>query len=173
MRLVAENEDKHQLEQSLFDTIHYLITADQENFEGYAYDDSNCLTMRDFTDFILVPFVACSLIAEDIPDFTLQDSIFERNNSMEYGDLVNPENDDDDTVHEVHRQNVQAIRSLDRNREAPLYPALPPIKSSSAPPRHRKKEAAFKVFLVATSVPRLLTKHRSIYLSESNQWRRR
>ncbi|KAJ7818109.1 hypothetical protein B0H14DRAFT_2601533 [Mycena olivaceomarginata] len=136
MRLVAENEEKHQLEQTLFNTIHSLITADHENFQDYDYDDSNCLTMQDFTDFVLVPFVACSLIAEDIPDFTLQDSIFERNNSTEYGDAV----------HEVHRQNLQAIRSLERNREFPLYPALPQIKSSNtAPPRHRKKEAAFKI----------------------------
>ncbi|KAJ7891734.1 hypothetical protein B0H13DRAFT_1887051 [Mycena leptocephala] len=132
LRLIAENEDDYDLEQSLFNTIGSIIADDKEHFPDFIYDDDCCLSLKDFIDFVLVPFVAVSLIADDVPGFDLQDAIFERNNSHEFGEIFHAEDDSDDDsdeqAHNVHKQNMLAVRSYEREHEEPAF----------APPLHRK-----------------------------------
>ncbi|KAJ7029535.1 hypothetical protein C8F04DRAFT_1264801 [Mycena alexandri] len=144
--LKLHNDD---LEQTLFVTLHTVITHGK-SCKQLDYDDddlatSNYLTLEDFTDYILLPFVSSSLISEDLPGFeTLLDAFYEKQHSHEYGEFFSPENDDDDEAHNVHRDNVRAIRGLQSMQESP--PSPPP---SSAPPRYRKgvvkKESSFKI----------------------------
>ncbi|KAJ7938064.1 hypothetical protein B0H13DRAFT_2302159 [Mycena leptocephala] len=134
LRLIAENEESYNLEQSLFNTIGSIIADDEEHFPDLVYDDDCSLSLKDFTEFVLVPFVAVSLIADDVTGFDIQDAIFERNNSHEFGELFNAEDDSNEQAHDVHRQNMLAIRSQEREKEEPI--------PSSAPPRHRKSSKA-------------------------------
>ncbi|KAJ6558940.1 hypothetical protein B0H10DRAFT_1967169 [Mycena sp. CBHHK59/15] len=158
MRFIAENEQKQQLEQRLFDTLMAIVDEDQ-NFPDDAwnnYDDSTHMSMKDFVNFILVPFVAICLIAQDSSSGDMQTAIFERNNSKEYGELVHPEDDANEQVHDLHRDNMKAIQNIgtDTTSYAHPPPPKPPKKSthlaplpppagalqdpSTAPPRHRK-----------------------------------
>jgi hypothetical protein len=123
--LITENEDDYNLEQSLLNTIGSIIADDK------VYDDDCCLSLKDFIDFILVPFVAVSFIANDVPGFDLQDAIFEWNNSHEFGEIFHAEDDSDKQVHNVHKQNMLAVRSYEREHEELVF----------APPRHRKPKS--------------------------------
>ncbi|KAJ7113488.1 hypothetical protein C8R44DRAFT_733176 [Mycena epipterygia] len=152
MRLVAENEDEHQLEQSLCSTLHHIITETKEDLFG-SYDDnssSNYLTVKDFIEFVLVPFVAISLIDENMPGYNgtgLQDAIFERNNSNEFGEMFHSE-EDNAQAHQVHQENVAAIRAIQRvqpsklpavnNGDEPDREEADDDEPETAPPRHRK-----------------------------------
>ncbi|KAF8218209.1 hypothetical protein K438DRAFT_1796499 [Mycena galopus ATCC 62051] len=137
LRFVAANEDVHDLENSLFSTMFTIIGDDEDDqFDDLhtLYDDSCCLRMEDFVDFVLVPFVATFLIAQDLPT---QDASFEKESSAEYGELVNPEDDADEEASQVHEENEQAVRRVERARENPLIPVS--AIESTAPLRHRKK----------------------------------
>ncbi|KAJ7173921.1 hypothetical protein C8R43DRAFT_943564 [Mycena crocata] len=132
MRLVAQLQEEHSLEDDLFSTIHKLVTEGEDNaLFTYDNDDelasSNYLSIDDFIRFILVPFTAATLIMEDLHYDTLQDGIFARDNSNDYGQLFHPEDDEDETVHTIHRQNLTGIKLSERMMEG-----------DSAPPRHRK-----------------------------------
>lgn len=193
MRLVAENEDRHQLEQSLCSTIHHIITETKEDlFE--PYDDnssSNYLTVQDFIEFVLVPFVAISLIEERMPGYNpdsgFQDAIFERNNSNEFGDIFHAE-EDDPKADQIHQENIAAIRAFKRipnvpevdevdEEEAEMKPPhsseIPADEndeeSETAPPRHRKvsiKKDTLKVSAIIMDCVRAVLeqfKYRSVF----------
>ncbi|KAF8134807.1 hypothetical protein K438DRAFT_1883060 [Mycena galopus ATCC 62051] len=152
LRFVAENEDEHDLENALFSTMFTIIGDDEDDqFDDLhtLYEDSCCLRMKDFVDFVLVPFVATFLISQDLPT---QDASFEKESSTEYGELVNPEDDADEEASHVHEENVRAVRRVERARENPLIPVS--AIESTAPPCHRKKsekkeEASLKIRLPA------------------------
>ncbi|KAF8127808.1 hypothetical protein K438DRAFT_1888848 [Mycena galopus ATCC 62051] len=147
---VAENEDEHDLENALFSTMFTIIGDDEDDqFDDLhtLYEDSCCLCMKDFVDFVLVPFVATFLISQDLPT---QDARFEKDSSTKYGELVNPEDDADEEASHVHEENVRAVRRVERARENLLIPVS--AIESTAPPRHRKKseqEASLKIRLPA------------------------
>ncbi|KAJ7939059.1 hypothetical protein B0H13DRAFT_1851232 [Mycena leptocephala] len=131
LRLVSELEqDQEKLEQDLFLTLHSVITQGN-NHEQFDYDElasSNYLSLDDFIRFFLVPAVATFLILEDYPGFDdSHDALFERSNSDEYGQLFFPEDITEPTVHDIHYQNVLAIKSAQDTEPDP-----------SPPPRHRK-----------------------------------
>ncbi|KAJ7435728.1 hypothetical protein B0H11DRAFT_2113173 [Mycena galericulata] len=78
------------------------------------------------------------LFLEDLPNLdNLQDAIFERNNSNEFGSLFNADTDDPE-VHEIHRQNLVAIRGHERDREDAQQENEVEDPFKTAPPRHRK-----------------------------------
>ncbi|KAJ7811687.1 hypothetical protein B0H14DRAFT_2606405 [Mycena olivaceomarginata] len=129
---VAENEEEHDLETSLFNTIYSIIDKFPGRYGDEYYDDSDdskYLKINDFIAFVLVPFVAVALIVEDYaPRLDFQDALFERNNSIEFGELQHPEDDADVAAHEVHHQNVLGLRSTK------LIPPLPLHKDAAAAP---------------------------------------
>ncbi|KAJ7786738.1 hypothetical protein B0H14DRAFT_3506468 [Mycena olivaceomarginata] len=153
-RLVAENEEEHDLETSLFNTIYSIIHKSPGRYGDDYYDDSDdskYLKINDFIAFVLVPFVAVALIVEDYaPRLDFQDALFERNNSIEFGELEHPEDDADVAAHEVHHQNILALRSTQLRAAAPpsthkdIIPPLPLRKDAAAapPPLSQRKDAA-------------------------------
>jgi hypothetical protein len=111
---------------------------------------ASILKINDFIAFVLVPFVAVALIVEDYaPRLDFQDALFERNNSIEFGELEHPEDDADVAAHEVHHQNILALRSTQLRADAPpthkdIIPPLPLRKDAAAapPPLSQRKDAA-------------------------------
>jgi hypothetical protein len=137
--MVGEQGDYEVLEQHLFATLNWIITQGKHLGLFKNYDPtSNHLSVDTFTRFILVPFVAVTLISQDHPSFADFDTaLLERNKSNVFGELFHSD-EDDDKLHEIHRQNLLAIRNK-RKREEPDEPAptLPP--PAIAPPRFRAK----------------------------------
>ncbi|KAJ7237963.1 hypothetical protein C8J57DRAFT_1727728 [Mycena rebaudengoi] len=146
MKLLAEAELGHDedLDNLLCSTIQSVVSEDAR----YKYDvTSNFLTVDDFTRFILVPLTAILLITHDLSFDDFQSALFERNASNEFGDLFHPEDDNDEIVHEIHRQNVMWIRTAIRQREGENIKedkipeeikAAEAKATEAAPPRFRK-----------------------------------
>ncbi|KAJ7448812.1 hypothetical protein B0H11DRAFT_2289652 [Mycena galericulata] len=139
MRVIRENEEEYDLENSLCSTIHDIVTADDEHFQDYD-PTSNYLTVKDFTSFILMPFAAISLIADDLPSLVdFHDALFERNNSHEFGQLFHGEDDESEDLHRVHRRNIDAIKAHERERgEEEEGDVGTEFLAAAAPPRLRK-----------------------------------
>ncbi|KAJ7271371.1 hypothetical protein B0H12DRAFT_731303 [Mycena haematopus] len=140
-----------------------IVEWDEEHFRNACYDDDHYLKLKLFVEFILVPFVACSLIAQDFLDFNLQDAIFERNNSREFGELVHPEDDMDDEANTIHEQNVMAIRSIQQERERQLkrdrHPDVPQPPSPQ-PPRPKAPPPTAKLTVPQPPQPTVPPRHR-------------
>ncbi|KAJ7805956.1 hypothetical protein B0H14DRAFT_3882593 [Mycena olivaceomarginata] len=142
--LVAENEEEHDLETSLFNTIYSIIDKSPGRYGDNYYDDSHdskYLKINDFIAFVLVPFVAVTLIVEDhAPRLDFQDALFEQNNSIEFGELQHPEDDADVAAHKVHHQNILALQSTKLRAATPssthkdIIPPLPLHKDAAAAP---------------------------------------
>ncbi|KAJ7279576.1 hypothetical protein C8J57DRAFT_1502225 [Mycena rebaudengoi] len=114
MKLVAEVEhpqleNDELLENMLCSTICAIVSKDSALYDNG--ETSSYLTVDDFTRFVLVPFVTVSLIAEDLSFKDFQSALIERNVSNDFGELFHPEDDNNDIVHEIHRQNVLWIRA--------------------------------------------------------------
>ncbi|KAJ7436973.1 hypothetical protein B0H11DRAFT_635223 [Mycena galericulata] len=139
MRVICENEEEYDLENSLCSTIHDIVTADDEHFQDYD-PTSNYLTVKDFTSFILIPFAAISLIADDLPTLVdFHDALFERNNSHEFGELFHGEDDESEDFHRVHRRNIAAIKAHKREQgEEEEGDIGTGFLAAAAPPRLRK-----------------------------------
>ncbi|KAJ7756197.1 hypothetical protein B0H16DRAFT_1538985 [Mycena metata] len=143
LRMVEELKlEDDDLDQTLFTTLHHVITIGKSSEQLECDDEelatSNYLTLDDFTHYVLLPFVTSALILQDLPHIdTLQDALFEKKASAEFGEFFSPEDDVDEDVHKIHHQNVKAIRGLQSMQESP--PSPPP---SSAPPRYRKTGTA-------------------------------
>lgn len=137
MRVFAENDEEHKLEDMLFSTLHTVITTDDEHFRDYDENAaSSYLTVKDFTRFVLVPFVAASLILEDLPGLeNIQDATFERDNSNEFGEFFHADQDDPG-VDNIHRRNTMAIRNIERDRKREQGDGNEAVET--APPRHRR-----------------------------------
>ncbi|KAJ7915982.1 hypothetical protein B0H13DRAFT_2323843 [Mycena leptocephala] len=79
--------------------------------------------------FLVLPFVVVFLILEDQPGLnTFHDTLFEKTNSNEYGDLF-PEDITEPSVHTIHYPNTLSNRSAQDLRDTEPDPT---------PPRHRK-----------------------------------
>ncbi|KAJ7152445.1 hypothetical protein C8R46DRAFT_1357483 [Mycena filopes] len=75
--------------QSLYNTLNQLILQNEKAFDKYD-DTSNLIELPDFISFILVPFTASLLIAEDL-DLDLLDATDACDNSCDFGELMHPE----------------------------------------------------------------------------------
>ncbi|KAJ6493478.1 hypothetical protein DFH09DRAFT_1104472 [Mycena vulgaris] len=94
------------------------IAGNRKCFGKYEPSSDSLLGIDDFTAFVLVPFAATTLILQDLAGLgNLQDALLERNDSKEYGELIHPEDDEDDKVQQLHRQNIMAVRRLQNQRE--------------------------------------------------------
>ncbi|KAJ7154490.1 hypothetical protein C8R46DRAFT_1196825 [Mycena filopes] len=75
--------------QSLYNTLNHIITQDDKAFDKYDVT-SNLIELPDFISFILVPFTATLLIAED-RSVDILDATDLCNNSCDFGELMHPE----------------------------------------------------------------------------------
>ncbi|KAJ7148586.1 hypothetical protein C8R46DRAFT_1127649 [Mycena filopes] len=75
--------------QSLYNTLNQLILQNEKAFDKYD-DTSNLIELPNFISFILVPFTASLLIAEDL-DLDLLDATDACDNSCDFGELMHPE----------------------------------------------------------------------------------
>ncbi|KAJ7899551.1 hypothetical protein B0H14DRAFT_2556616 [Mycena olivaceomarginata] len=98
IRILAEEQDS--LAGSLHHTIHDIIVADLDSFDEYDAE-SELIQLQDFISFIFVPFAAALLIGEDL-DLDLEDAADIRDSSNEYGDVLQPDNGDDDLIESLH-----------------------------------------------------------------------
>ncbi|KAJ7687258.1 hypothetical protein B0H17DRAFT_1136384 [Mycena rosella] len=129
--LVAETDENVDLTQHLLKNVDRLIKhgRDKDKFDQYDYGvTSNLMSMKHFTEFILVPWAATSLILQDIPDLNrMLDATFERENSKEFGELCHPDDDANEEVAEILRLNTFAMRAV-QNRKGPAELVKPEPK---------------------------------------------
>ncbi|KAJ7333273.1 hypothetical protein DFH08DRAFT_814387 [Mycena albidolilacea] len=144
---IAENEEDHDLETSLFNTIYSIINESPERYGDGYYDDSDnskYFKINDFIAFVLVPFVAVSFFVEDYaPRLDFQGALFERNSSIEFGELEHPE-DDADVANVLGIQSAKLLAALCPSPHKDAVPPLPPRKAAAAapPPLPQRKDAA-------------------------------
>ncbi|KAJ7877583.1 hypothetical protein B0H14DRAFT_3782774 [Mycena olivaceomarginata] len=121
----ALSEDDDELSYALYRTIHSLIIKNEELFDPYDAE-SELLELKDFISFILTPFVAVLLIAEDRDlDFIDADDV--RTDSNPFGDIMQPEDVNDDLLDDLHRKNIKAMNGSNN------------VFFSQPPPRQRKR----------------------------------
>ncbi|KAJ7667304.1 hypothetical protein B0H17DRAFT_1142793 [Mycena rosella] len=118
--IIAETEEYTNLSQRLFTNLDRLIKTGPDKAKFDEYDvTSNLITLKDFTHFILLPWVATSLILQDIPGLDdMTTATFERENSKEFGELCHPDDDENEEVAEILRLNTFAMWAV-QNRQGP------------------------------------------------------
>ncbi|KAJ7659062.1 hypothetical protein DFH06DRAFT_1472524 [Mycena polygramma] len=110
-------------------TIVRMLSKNKHNL-GNEFDDydetSNLIDLKDFIAFILTPYVAALLIAED-RTIALSDAHDICDASSEFGDVMQPLDDsDEDVIDDLHRENIKAQKGFTN------------AFFSQAPPRYRK-----------------------------------
>ncbi|KAJ7501979.1 hypothetical protein B0H11DRAFT_1907479 [Mycena galericulata] len=108
LRILSKEEEA--LSYKLYDTLSRIIDEAPD-------------TLKDFVAFILTPFTAALLIAED-RNISLEDATDVQDASNNFGDMMQPD-DDDLTIEDLHRKNIRAMS----NANNPFF---------SQPPRYRK-----------------------------------
>ncbi|KAJ7602332.1 hypothetical protein FB45DRAFT_1107473 [Roridomyces roridus] len=116
MRILAGNEED--LSNMLCDTVDEIVKNDLTSFDDYD-PTSNLISLKDFVSFLLVPFAATLLIAED-QGASMEDAMEIRESSARFGLAMHPE-EDDDVIEELHLANIRATKQPDNP-----YFALPP-----------------------------------------------
>ncbi|KAJ6521517.1 hypothetical protein B0H19DRAFT_1244590 [Mycena capillaripes] len=107
IRLLSSNTES--LANKLSETVHALVADEPEDFDDYD-ETSNLIELKDFISFVLTPFVAALLIADD-RGITLEEARDVRDNSNAFGDLMQPGDDDpDDEIDLLHRENIRAVK---------------------------------------------------------------
>ncbi|KAJ6475383.1 hypothetical protein C8R45DRAFT_935011 [Mycena sanguinolenta] len=101
IRLLSEDQDT--LATALYGTIDSLITSDYDRFDEYDAD-SEGMQLQHFITFILVPFTAALLIADDLK-VSLSEAGDIRDNSNEYGALMQFDDGDDNILNGLHKTN--------------------------------------------------------------------
>ncbi|KAJ7511064.1 hypothetical protein B0H11DRAFT_2183176 [Mycena galericulata] len=120
LRILSTDEDA--LSYKLYDTLSSIIDEAPDSFDEYD-DTSNLIALKDFVAFILTPFTAALLIAED-RNISLEEATDVQDASNNFGDMMQPD-DDDLTIEDLHRKNIRATG----NANNPFF---------SQPPRYRK-----------------------------------
>lgn len=134
MRLLSHEEETFTCQ--LYNTLSTIIDEDPDKFDEYD-ETSDVIELKDFVSFILTPFTASLLIAED-RDISLEDATDVQEESNNFGDMMQPD-DDDPEIHELHRLNIRAMK----NSSNPFF---------SQPPRYRKPTFAVRVYMRSTLV---------------------
>ncbi|KAJ7495675.1 hypothetical protein B0H11DRAFT_2389262 [Mycena galericulata] len=120
LRILSKEEEA--LSYKLYETLSSIIDEAPDSFDEYD-DTSNLIALKDFVAFILTPFTAALLIAED-RNISLEDATDVQDASNNFGDMMQPD-DDDLTIEDLHRKNIRAMS----NANNPFF---------SQPPRYRK-----------------------------------
>ncbi|KAJ7204523.1 hypothetical protein C8J57DRAFT_1259340 [Mycena rebaudengoi] len=133
LRLVEhpQLENDELLENMLCSTISAIVSKDFALYHNG--ETSSYLIVDDLIRFVLIPFVTVSLIAEDLSFKDFQSALIERNVSNDFRELFHPEDDNNDIIHEIHRQNVlwicANIRAEEEKIQRKLKIRLPPRPS--------------------------------------------
>ncbi|KAF8214661.1 hypothetical protein K438DRAFT_1955713 [Mycena galopus ATCC 62051] len=130
IRMLADEQDS--LAGSLHRTVHDIIMADVDSFDEYD-GDSELISLQDFISFILVPFAAALLIAEDF-DIDLEDADNIRDASNEYVDALQPDNDIDKILENLHEKNINTMKDFrsDFLVQRPRALRITPLKSEDS-----------------------------------------
>ncbi|KAJ7497796.1 hypothetical protein B0H11DRAFT_2384520 [Mycena galericulata] len=104
LRILSKEEEA--LSYKLYDTLSSIIDEAPDSFDEYD-DTSNLIALKDFAAFILTPFTAALLIAED-RNISLEDATDVQDASNNFGDTMQPD-DDDLTIEDLHRKNIRAM----------------------------------------------------------------
>jgi len=123
-------DDDDSLENALYVTLHAAIMKVEDKLDKYDVT-SNLIPLKDFIPFVLTPFVATLLIAED-KNLNLEDAVKELDASNEFGQVVHADDDLDEDIQILHQANIRAVM----HRQHEVYSA-PPF---SQPPRHNRKK---------------------------------
>ncbi|KAJ7842665.1 hypothetical protein B0H14DRAFT_2586226 [Mycena olivaceomarginata] len=126
IRLSSKDEN---LSFNRYDTLKAIIQDDLERFDEENTGEVSTLTeLKDFITFILAPLTAALLIAEDMNvDLAEVHDILD--NSNDFGDVMQPEDDNDEQVDTLHQENIQAIKrqkifsSNSRHRAVKKHPS--------------------------------------------------
>ncbi|KAJ7754328.1 hypothetical protein DFH07DRAFT_959777 [Mycena maculata] len=119
MRLFASKEED--LSFQLFDTLSTIV---DKNLDSFHEDDetSDLISLKDFTSFILTPFAASVLIADE-HGITLEEAVDILDNSNNYGDMMQADLQDP-MLDKIHRKNMHAIQQDQKISQPPRYRKL-------------------------------------------------
>ncbi|KAK6992318.1 hypothetical protein R3P38DRAFT_3435577 [Favolaschia claudopus] len=127
-RIIAPDADD--LASRLYHTVDTIIGDNPGAFDDYV-TDSELIDLDDFISFILAPFTATLLIELDL-DCDFEDANFHRDQSHNYGDLMQLDNDDDPILDGLHHRNIKASK---RSNPDQTYLSLPPARGSRPQPK--------------------------------------
>lgn len=86
-------------------TLNERVINDPDGFDNYD-GTSDLIDLMDFISFILSPFVAALLVAEEDEGVAWAETQDIRDASDEFGDVVQPEDDEDEDLDRLHHQNI-------------------------------------------------------------------
>ncbi|KAJ7707286.1 hypothetical protein B0H16DRAFT_1746507 [Mycena metata] len=144
--MLSKHEDA--LAYALFDTLHDIVLANPRQFDAYD-ESSNLLLLEDFIFYILTPFAANLLIAEDLKiDVVDADDV--RTTSNDYGEALHPDDQEIDEerppspkVPKVIKTEKRArfvVKDADKVPEKSPKPPQSTFKSGSAKPAVKSNE---------------------------------
>ncbi|KAJ6495234.1 hypothetical protein C8R45DRAFT_1072689 [Mycena sanguinolenta] len=139
IRLLSEDQDT--LAAALYGTIDSLITSNYDRFDEYDAD-SEGMQLQHFITFILVPFTATLLIAEDLKVSLTQAGNI-RDDSNEYGDLMQFDNGDDNILDGLHQTNFGFEGNAEDEKPKPKAKSKA-AESKIAPTKQDKSKADAK-----------------------------
>ncbi|KAJ7858264.1 hypothetical protein B0H14DRAFT_2577881 [Mycena olivaceomarginata] len=121
----ALSEDGDEPSYVLYSTMHFIIFKNEDPFDPYD-GGFELLETKGLHFFRLTPFVAVLLIAEDWDlDFIDVDDVHTDSNAC--GDIMQPEDANDDLLDDLHRKNIKAMNGSNN------------AFFSQPPPRQRKR----------------------------------
>ncbi|KAK6992296.1 hypothetical protein R3P38DRAFT_3086703, partial [Favolaschia claudopus] len=127
-RIIAPDADD--LASRLYHTVDTIIGDNPGAFDDYV-TDSELIDLDDFISFVLAPFTATLLIELDL-DCDFEDANFHRDQSHDYGDLMQLDNDEDPILDGLHHRNIKASK---RSNPDQTYLSLPPARGSRPQPK--------------------------------------
>ncbi|KAF8145319.1 hypothetical protein K438DRAFT_1945144 [Mycena galopus ATCC 62051] len=101
------SDDENSLGYRLHSTLDSIISSDYDKYDE-PDTDSELIELNDFVSFILTPFAAALLIAQDM-GVDLEPASDIRDNSNDFGDLMQPDNEDDELLANLHQENIQVM----------------------------------------------------------------
>ncbi|KAJ6505158.1 hypothetical protein C8R45DRAFT_1181175 [Mycena sanguinolenta] len=103
-------DDEEDLSYDLCNTLHNVISADRDKYDDVDDSRDHLMPLDAFIFFVLTPFTAVLLIAQDMKvDLDKAGDI--RDASSEFGDVIQPLYLDDLMIRELHEKNLSSIGS--------------------------------------------------------------
>lgn len=87
-----------------------IILEDRDRFDDELNGEtSDLIDLKDFVSFILTPLAAALVIADDM-DVDTDEAHDIRDTNNEFGDIMQPDDDNDDLLDTLHQENIQAMK---------------------------------------------------------------
>ncbi|KAF8130000.1 hypothetical protein K438DRAFT_1788922 [Mycena galopus ATCC 62051] len=116
------SDDENSLGYRLHSTLDSIISSDYDKYDE-PDTNSDLIELNDFVSFILTPFAAALLIAQDM-GVDLEPASDIRDNSNDFGDLMQPDNEDDELLANLHQENIQIM-----SESSSVFLQVPPPRS--------------------------------------------